>query len=84
MPFIMSPNLSKLIQKKSNIVKTERLHQDGIMFDLDSPEAFDEVFFSTFNNDDIKDELIIYLYLVIFILNKNIFFFLIILFYYLV
>jgi len=69
MPFIMAPNLSNLIQKKSNITKTERLHKDSIMFDLDSAEALDEVFFSTFNNNEINEELINYLNLVL--LKKN-------------
>ena len=44
MPFITSPNLSRLFYKKK-INKTERPHKDGLMFDLDSPESFDEVFF---------------------------------------
>tara|TARA_B100000959_G_scaffold262661_1_gene301307 strand:+ start:2314 stop:3267 length:954 start_codon:yes stop_codon:yes gene_type:complete len=69
MPFIMSPNISNLLQKKFNIKKKERLHKDGITFDLDSPEAFDEVFFSTYNDDEIKEELTNYINLVL--LNKN-------------
>ena len=56
MPFIMAPNFSRLFQKK-NISTQERFHQDGIFYDLKSPEAFDEVFFSTYKNDEIKDEL---------------------------
>ena len=44
MPFILSPNFSKLFHKK-NITKKERLHGDGIDFDNNSPEAFDEIFF---------------------------------------
>ena len=42
MPFVLSPNLSKLFNKK-NIPK-KRAHGDGITFDINSPEAFDEVF----------------------------------------
>ena len=45
MPFIFSPNFSKLFNKK-NILKKERLHADGIYYDLNSPEALDEIFFS--------------------------------------
>ena len=48
MPFILSPNFSKLFHKK-NIKKKERVHGDGITYDINSPEALDEVFF---NNDD--------------------------------
>ena len=51
MPFILSPNLSKLIPKKT-ISKKERFHKDGIVFDLESPEAFDEFFFKMFSNND--------------------------------
>lgn len=69
MPFIFSPNFSKLFNK-NNIKKKERLHMDGISFDLNSPEAFDEVFFR--NNDMfIKDELIKYLNLILLSENKD-------------
>ena len=56
MPFIMAPNISRLFQKK-NFTRQERYHRDGIMFDLNSPEAFDEVFFSSFDTSGIKNEL---------------------------
>lgn len=63
MPFILSPHLSKLFNKK-NISKKERLHGDGITFDINSPEALDEIFF---NNDEefIKNELVNYLQLIL-------------------
>ena len=48
MPFILSPNFSKLFHKK-NLPAKERLHGDGIKYDINSPEALDEIFF---NNDD--------------------------------
>ena len=62
MPFILSPNFSKLFHKK-NILRKERLHADGITFDINSPEALDEIFF---NNDEefIKNELVNYLQLI--------------------
>jgi hypothetical protein len=44
MPFILSPNFSHCFYKK-NSIKKERAHMDGIFYDLNSPEAFDEVFF---------------------------------------
>jgi len=69
MPFIFSPNFSKLFNKK-NIIKKERLHLDGINYDLNSPEAFDEVFFSQ-KESYIKDELINYLQLILASQNKS-------------
>ena len=69
MPFILSPHFSKLFNK-NNIPVTERLHADGITFDINSPEAFDEVFF---NNDKefIENELINYIRLILLSKNKN-------------
>ena len=70
MPFILEPNLSRLFRKK-NIVTQERLHQDGIMFDLNSPEAFDEVFLSSFDTSEIKDEFLNYIQLILLKENKK-------------
>ena len=69
MPFILSPNFSKLIYKK-NITKKKRLHGDAIDYDNNSPEALDEVFF---NNDVefVKNELANYIQLILFS-NKKI------------
>ena len=64
MPYILSPNFSKIFPKKE-IKKRDRFHGDKIMFDLESPEAFDEVFFSTFNNEEIKNELVNYVNLIL-------------------
>ena len=47
MPFLLSPNISRFINKK-NILEKERLHGDGIKYDIDSPEAFEEVFWKIF------------------------------------
>ena len=55
MPFVLSPNFSKLFNKK-NITKKERLHGDGINFDNNSPEALDEVFFDN-SEEFVKHEL---------------------------
>ena len=69
MPFIISPNFSKLFNKK-DILRKERLHGDGITFDINSPEALDEIFF---NNDEefIKDELVNYIQLILLSENKD-------------
>ena len=68
-PFVMSPHFSKIFSKK-NIIKKERLHEDGIAFDLDSPEAIDEIFFS-YNEGFIKKELINYIKLILLSYNKD-------------
>tara|TARA_Y100000816_G_scaffold291250_1_gene282057 strand:- start:274 stop:1236 length:963 start_codon:yes stop_codon:yes gene_type:complete len=67
MPFVLSPNFSKLFHKK-NITKKKRLHRDGIDFDNNSPEALDEIFFDN-NEEFVKNELINYIQLIL--LNNN-------------
>tara|TARA_B100000519_G_C14239272_1_gene436411 strand:+ start:1133 stop:2122 length:990 start_codon:yes stop_codon:yes gene_type:complete len=53
MPFPLAPNFwSKLNISKQNIDETERIHSDGIMVNDTSPESFEEVFWSTFENED--------------------------------
>ena len=69
MPFILSPNLSKFFNKKE-ILKKERLHRDGIIFDINTPEALDEIFFDN-NEDFIKKELSNYLELILVSYNKD-------------
>ena len=68
MPFVLSPNFSKLFNNK-NISKKERIHGDGITYDINSPEEFDEVFF---NNDEefIRNELLNYIQLILLPENK--------------
>ena len=72
MPFVISPNFSKIFNK-NNIKRKERLHLDGIRYDLNSPEAFDEVFFSIFLNNEkyVKEELINYINLILISQNKT-------------
>ena len=69
MPFVLSPHFSKLFNNK-NISRKERLHGDGITFDINSPEALDEIFF---NNDEefIKNELVNYIQLILLSENKD-------------
>ena len=69
MPFILSPNFSKLFHKK-NITKKERLHKDGIIFDNNSPEALDEVFFDN-SEEFVKHELENYIQLILLSNNKT-------------
>ena len=50
MPFVLAPNLwSRLSFKKQESNLVERAHGDGIKVSIDSPEAFEEVFWMTFN-----------------------------------
>ena len=69
MPFLLSPNLSKLFNKK-DISKKERMHADGITYDINSPEAFDEVFFNN-NEEFVKNELVNYIQLICSSENKK-------------
>jgi hypothetical protein len=59
MPFILAPNLwSKLFLNKKDINIVERAHSDGIKVSIESPEAFEEVFWMTFDegNKDTKEK----------------------------
>ena len=50
MPFVLAPNLwSKLSFNKKDIDLVERAHGDGIKVSTESPEAFEEVFWMTFD-----------------------------------
>lgn len=53
MPFVLAPNLwSKLSNGKEKNNKVERAHGDGIKVSTESPEAFEEVFWITFDCGD--------------------------------
>lgn len=53
MPFVLAPNLwSKLSFNKKDIDLVERAHGDGIKVSPESPEAFEEVFWMTFDESD--------------------------------
>jgi hypothetical protein len=53
MPFVLAPNLwSKLSLNKKDIDLVERAHGDGIKVSTQSPEAFEEVFWMTFDESD--------------------------------
>lgn len=70
MPFILSPNISKFIPTKV-IPKKERYHNDGIYFDLESPEAFDEIFFKVFSPKKDLSEFKKFIKLILKSQNKN-------------
>ena len=71
MPFILAPNLYKKIHIKKSFKPKERMHKDGIFFDLQSPESFDEVFFKTFKEIDYNINLKIFLSLILKKYEKN-------------
>jgi len=52
MPFVMSPNLWARLSGRwqRRAAPQERLHGDGVLVDYDSPEAFEEVFWRTFDS----------------------------------
>jgi hypothetical protein len=53
MPFVLATNLwSKLSLNKKNNDLVERAHGDGIKVSTESPEAFEEVFWMTFDEGD--------------------------------
>ena len=68
MPFVLAPNLwSKLSLNKKDINLIERAHGDGIKISTESPEAFEEVFWMSFNenNEDTKEKFKKYVQLII-------------------
>ena len=53
MPFVLAPNLwSRLSGNKNHSAPQERAHGDGVQISTDSPEAFEEVFWKTFDRDN--------------------------------
>ena len=49
MPFVLAPNIwSRFISSKQDSGLVERSHEDGIKISVNSPEAFEEVFWNTF------------------------------------
>jgi len=69
MPFILSPNFSKFFNK-NNISSKKRLHDDGVSFDINSPEALDEIFFDN-DTEFVKNELVNYIKLILLNSNKD-------------
>ena len=45
MPFVMATNFYSIFKKKEEIIDKERLHGDGLRYNFESPESFDEIFF---------------------------------------
>lgn len=64
MPLIMAPNLFSKFNKIKKYKVIERYHSDGLDISLSSPEAFDEVFLSSFNEDEILENYKIFVNLI--------------------
>ena len=67
MPFVLAPNLwSKLFFNTNHSNSIERAHGDGIKVSTDSPEAFEEVFWMTFDDKstDTKEKFKMYIQLI--------------------
>lgn len=64
MPFVMAPNLFSF-QKRFNNEKIERFHGDNIYINFNSPEALDEIFFSSFTENEIENEIENYVNLIV-------------------
>ena len=64
MPFVLAPNMwSKISFNKSDLDFKERAHGDGIKVSTESPEAFEEVFWKTFadeNEEELEEKFRIY------------------------
>jgi len=74
MPFVLAPNLwAKISFKKNNYEIKERSHGDGINFSIKSPEAFEEVFWKTFDpkEDETLENFSIYINNIITKYNKK-------------
>ena len=53
MPFVLAPNLwAKLAPAKTDLIRSERAHGDGILVDATSPEALDEIYWRSFFASD--------------------------------
>ena len=56
MPFVLAPNLwSKISFHKKDLELKERAHGDGIKVSTNSPEAFEEVFWKTFADNELEE-----------------------------
>jgi hypothetical protein len=56
MPFVLAPNLwSKISFLKKDLELKERAHGDGIKVSTKSPEAFEEVFWKTFGEEEYEE-----------------------------
>lgn len=70
MPLLLAPNLWSG-NKNKHYKYIERAHGDGIMISQNSPEAFEEVFWQTFDENESKVKFKIYINLILKSCSKN-------------
>tara|TARA_B100000965_G_scaffold109717_1_gene90679 strand:+ start:2148 stop:3119 length:972 start_codon:yes stop_codon:yes gene_type:complete len=73
MPFVLAPNLSNFFLNNTKKKSFQRPHNDKIIYDIKSPEALDEIFFKTFQENEIKKNLNIYISLILKKYKKNLY-----------
>lgn len=55
MPFVMATNFYSIFKKKGKIIDKERLHGDGLRYNIESPESFDEIFFRKISEKNFQE-----------------------------
>ncbi len=73
MPFLFSVNINSKVYNQKDFNPIVRAHNDRIEFNLNSPEAFDEVFLNSFNSDELKYEILNYISLILKFYDKNLY-----------
>ena len=64
MPFLLSVNLNSKIYFQKRSKPQIRAHNDGVYYNLDSPEALDEVFITAYEGQDFLREFVNYVSLI--------------------
>ena len=65
MPFVICPNFfSRFTKSNKQIISYERMHEDGIKININSPEALDHFFFLIFE-ENYKENIIDYVNLIL-------------------
>ena len=71
MPYLMGPNIFNFLKSKKIINKFQRFHNDNILIDFDSPEALDQVFLSSYDDNEFLEEYKIFINNYLTINNKK-------------
>lgn len=71
MPFLFSPNLTSKINKNKKSQARLRAHHDRIKYNISSPEALDEVFLKSYDNQNLSYEFLNYIFLILKFNNKK-------------
>lgn len=71
MPFLLSVNLNSKIYFQKRSKPQIRAHNDGVYYNLDSPEALDEVFITAYEGQDFLREFVNYVSLILKLYNRK-------------